>query len=88
MPVRQQSVQAGELDHLIVGAGGQDPVEAGLIGAGVARRHAVIGQDGNQPVGGEEFALGCFPLPMVQAEAASGNSGFKEDRTSLHKCDG
>ena len=68
-----------------MGAGSQDAVEAGLLGAGVTRRHAVIGQDGNQPIGVGELALGGFPFPAVQAEAAEGDPGFEGLGTSLHK---
>jgi hypothetical protein len=75
----------GEVDRLVPRTLGEDPVEAGLLGAGVRRRHAVRGQNRDQPVGGEELALGCFPFPMVQAEAADGKPGFQGVGTSLHK---
>jgi hypothetical protein len=55
---RQESIQAGEPDHLIMGAGSQGAVEAGLLGAGVTGRHAVIGKNGNQPIGKEKTGSG------------------------------
>ena len=81
----EESVQAGQADYLVARTLGENPMEAGLLGAGVSRRHAVIIQNRNQPVGGEELALGCFPFPVVQAEASEGNPGFQGIGTSLHK---
>jgi hypothetical protein len=82
---RQETVQAGQLYHLIVGARGQNPVQARLLGAGVPGRNAVIGESRDEPIGGGNLALGGFPFAAVQAEAAEGDPGFEGLGASLHK---
>ena len=84
---RQESIQAGEPDHLIMGAGSQDAVEAGLLGAGVTRRHGVIGQDGNEPIGGGELALGGFPF-APERKPPRGTQVSRASVPVFTKCDG
>lgn len=76
------------MDDPVVAAIGQNAVETGLLGAGVGGRQVVLSPGRDQPIGGEDRSLQGFSLAPFQLEAAGRNPGLKEDRSSLHRCDG
>jgi hypothetical protein len=65
---------------------GDDPMEAGLAGAGVVRHQVVDLPFRDQTLGDGRAAVLSSDSPALDLEAAIGNPGFDEFASGVHSC--
>jgi hypothetical protein len=81
----QETVAAGELENplSIRRALGEQPVQAGLTGAGPVRGQFVARPLGHQALGDRRATVRRFRLAPLDLEAAVGNPGFEQFASAM-----